>query len=101
MGAITRTATRDTVVDFSYPYFFTTVGFVTKKPSPVPNVMAIFWPFGKMFWFALAVSLPAFSLVLLTFSKIEKDNTYDISIGIAILNVSQMLVMQGTHLNDK
>ena len=31
MGDITETALRDSVVDFSYPYFFTRVGFFTRK----------------------------------------------------------------------
>ena len=98
MGAITRTTIRDTAVDFSYPYFITRVGFITKKPSQIPNVKAILSPFGIIVWITLAVSLPAFAMIYLTFSKIDKDGfTPNFNLGKAIMQVSQMLVMQGIN----
>ena len=98
MGAITRTTIRDTAVDFSYPYFITRVGFITKKPSPIPNVKAMLWPFGNIVWIALAVSVPAFAVIYWTFSKIDKDGlTPNFNLGKAMMQVSQMLVMQGIN----
>ena len=102
MGAITYTAARDTAVDVSYPYFFTRVGFLTKKPSQVPNVKAILGPYGNIVWIALAVSVPAFSVIFFTFSKIDKEAfATNLTPGKAIMQVSQMLVMQGMHIIKK
>ena len=96
MGAITRTTTRETAVDFSYPYFITRTGFITKKPSPVPNVTAMVGPYRTIVWIALAVSVPAFSLIFFSFSKIDREGfATNFNLGKAIMQVSQMLVMQG------
>ena len=102
MGSITMTALRDTAVDFSYPYFLTRIGFITKKPSQVPNVMAILGPYGSIVWIALAVSVPIFSLVFLSFSKVDKKGyTSKFNFGMAITQVSKMLVMQGVHFTNR
>ena len=99
MGSITRTTTRDTAVDFSYPYFVTRVGFFTKKPSQVPNVKALLGPYGNIVWIALAVSVPAFSLIFFSFSKIDREGfATNFNPGKAIMQVSQMLVMQGMQI---
>ena len=97
MGAISRTYLRDTAVDFSYPYFMTKVGFVTKKPSPIPNIKAILWPFGNVVWIALAVSVPAFSFVYWTFSRVDKTGfrASKYNLTVVFMHISQMLVMQG------
>ena len=98
MGAITQTAIRDTAVDFSNQYFITRIGLISKKPSPIPNVKAILWPFGNIVWIALAVSVPAFAVIYWTFSKIDKEGfTSNFNLGNAIMQVSQMLVMQGIN----
>ena len=98
MGAITRTYERDTVVDFSYPYYFIRVGAITKKPTPIPNIKALFWPYGDIVWICLAISVPLFALIFLTFSKVDKKAfPYDFNLGKAIMLVSQMLVMQGIN----
>ena len=102
MGGITRTTIRDTAVDFSYPYFVTRVGFFTKKPSPIPNVKAILGPYGNIVWMALAVSVPAFSLIFFIFSKIDKEAfETNFTLGKAIMEVSQMLVMQGMQYKKR
>ena len=99
MGHITRTASRETAVDFSYPYFITRMGFYSRKPSPVPRVLAILWPYSTFVWISLAVSVPLFSMVLWIFSKIDKDGfTLNFNFGTALLQVSQMLVMQGVKV---
>ena len=100
MGYITQTAMRDTAVDFSYPYFVTKVGFVTRKPFPIPNIKAIVDPYGILVWIALAVSVPAFSFLLRILSKIDKDGfSANFNTGRAFMQVSQMLVMQGMTMH--
>ena len=100
MGAISRTYLRDTAVDFSHPYFITKVGFVTKKPSPIPNIKAILWPFGNIVWIALAVSVPAFSFIFWTFSRVDKTGfrSSKYSLTIIFMQISQLLVMQGLDI---
>ena len=102
MGAITRTYERDTVVDFSYPYYLTSIGVITKKPTPIPNIKALFWPFGYIVWICLAISVPLFALILLTFSKVDKKGfSHGFNLGKALIQVSQMLVMQGINKPEK
>ena len=71
------TPLRDTVVDFSYPYFIGRTGFMTKKPSHLPKVMAILWPYDNLVWICLAVTVPTFFLAYWTFSKIDKVELLD------------------------
>ena len=59
-GAITATRVRRTAVEFSYPNFFTHIGYYTKKPSPLSKVFAIFWPYDEIIWLILAGTLPGF-----------------------------------------
>ena len=96
MGAITRTDLRDTAVDFSYPYFITRVGFVTRKPTPLPKVMAILWPYRLNVWAAFAVTLVVFNLVNWMVSSIYKKGfSPSFNLGKIILQVSQLTVMKG------
>ena len=97
MGAISRTYLRDTAVDFSFPYFITKVGFITKKSSPIPNIKAILWPFGIVVWIALALSVPAFSFVFWIFSRVDKTDfkASKYSLAKTFIQISQMLVLQG------
>ena len=98
MGAITQTSMREKVVDFSYPYFFTRVGFFTRKPSQIPNYKAIIGPYKIMVWMALSASVPVFTLIYLTYSKIDKEGfTSSFNFDKALMQVSQMLVMQGIY----
>ena len=102
MGAITRTSERDTVVDFSYPYYFVRVGVISKKPTHVPNIKALFWPYGDIVWICLATSVPLFTLIFLTFSKVDKKSSpHHFDLGKALMQVSQMLVMQGINKTEK
>ena len=99
MGAISRTTSRATVVDFSYPYFIARIGFYARKPSPLPKFMAIFWPFGRILWLLLALSVPMFSMLFWTHSKIDKMGfAPSYNFGKAIQQVGQMLVNQGMHV---
>ena len=96
MGPITQTVVRDTAVDFSYPYLLTKIGFITKKPSPLPKVMAIAWPFEMKLWIALLVTVPAICMIYYFFSKVDKKGfEKDFNFGKAALEATQILVNQG------
>ena len=99
MGVITRTALRDTVVDFSYPYFISGIGFYTRKPTLLPKYMAMLWPFGKIVWLLVAISALMFSMLFWAFSKNEENGfPPNYNFMKAILEASQMLVNQGIHI---
>ena len=96
MGAITRTSLRDTAVDFSYPYFITRVGFVTRKPTPLPKVMAILWPYRLNVWATFAVTLVVFNLVNWMVSSIYKKGfSPTFNLGKIVLQVSQLTAIKG------
>ena len=97
MGAITQTPIRERVVDFSYPYFFTSIGIMSKKPSPLSKLMAIVWPYNKNVWLSLIVAIVVFILMHCILSKIEKASSRPkLSFGKSVQEISQMLLMQGT-----
>ena len=101
MGIITLTPQRNTAVDFSYPYFFNRLGFISKKPLPLTKLMAIMWPYHKIVWATMAVTLPFFSLIFWSFSMIQQEGmTTNIDFGAVLQEVSQMLVMQGVNITQ-
>ena len=93
MGSITRTPIRDSVVDFSHPYFFTRMAFVTKKPYALPKFLAIVWPYGTGVWMSLGITVPLFCFVYWGFSKLDKRGTSRYNFGIG--QVLQILLKQG------
>ena len=98
MGIITLTPQRDTAVDFSYPYFFNRLGFISKKPGPLPKLMAILWPYQTIVWITMAVSVPFFSLIFWTFLKLQDEGKQkQLQFSSVLQRVSQMLVMQGMN----
>ena len=68
MGKITLTTLRDTAVDFSYPYFFDRLGFISKKPSPISKLTAILWPYQDIVWITIVAAVPFFSVIYWMFS---------------------------------
>ena len=100
MGPITRTVVRETAVDFSYPYLLTKIGFVTKKASPLPKVLAIVWPYETKLWVALLVTLPAICMIYYSYSKLDKRGfEKSFNFGKAALEASQILVYQGMQIH--
>ena len=96
MGAITQTPIRDRVVDFSYPYFVTSIGIMSKKPSPLSKLMAIVWPYNKNVWISLIVATIIFILIHWILSKMEKASSKQkLSFGKSVKEIGQMLLMQG------
>ena len=100
MGSITRTSLRDTAVDFSYPYFAERIGFYTRKPSPLPKIIAILRPYNINVWTAFAVALAAFNLVYWMFCRIyNKGFNPSFNLGKIILQICQLTVMKGNKIN--
>ena len=100
MGAITRTSLRDTAVDFSYPYFTERTGFMTRKPSPLPKVMAILRPYKIKVWTAFAIALVAFNIVYWMVCRIyNKGFSPSFNLGKIILQVCQLTVTKGNNTN--
>jgi hypothetical protein len=96
-GEITRTAVRLTAVDFSYPYFETPIGIISRKPLPLPKYMAIMWPFQIEVWIAAFFALVLMGPVYWIFLQLgPKGPVY--SIGDAVFDVGKCLVMQGECL---
>ena len=96
LGMITQTAIRDTAVDFSYPYFFTRVVFLAKKPPPLPKIMALLLPFEERVWICIAVGLAAFNLLNWIVSKVYKHRfTPSFNLSNVILQVCQKLMVNG------
>jgi hypothetical protein len=93
-GKITRTAVRSTAVDFSYPYFETPVGIVSRKPLPLPKYRAIMWPFQIELWIAVFFALMLMGPLYWIFLRLgPKGPVY--SIDDAVFDVAKCIVMQG------
>ena len=97
MGAITQTPLRDMVVDFSYPYFFTSLGLASKKPSPLSKLMAIVWPYDKHVWISLMVATVIVIMMHWTLIKIDTESIsrQNFTFGTSVQQICQMLLMQG------
>ena len=96
MGGITRTFLRNTAVDFSYPYFVTTIGFYTKKPPYETRLMALLWPYENRIWIALAIALPAYNFINYILSKVYlKKFCPSFNLGSVIISVSQTIFIKG------
>ncbi|KAK4313216.1 hypothetical protein Pmani_015393 [Petrolisthes manimaculis] len=52
---ITITASRETVVDFSYPYFFDTTTLVSRPPAEKNRSLAVFYPFSSFTWITVVL----------------------------------------------
>ena len=101
MGTLNQTPLRDKAVDFSYPYFFTRLGFYTKKPPPIPKLNALLWPYKKEVWIFLALALSAFNVLNLILSKVYmRGFSPSFNLGSVILQACKMLAMQGMKLSN-
>ena len=96
MGTITRTFLRNTAVDFSYPYFVTTIGFITRKPPFKKKLMALLWPYENRVWIALTVALLASNLMKYIVSKVyRKTFCPSFNLGNVMLSVCHTILIKG------
>ena len=96
MGAISRNAIRDKAIDFTYHCFISRVGFMTKKPQPLPKIAAIWWPFTEELWISLGMSVVLFSLGFWFFSRLDKTGfAPDFTLVKSFTQVSKILLMKG------
>lgn len=66
------TESRTKAIDYSYPYYISSVTFLTKKPRPLTKDMAIFYPFSYTLWMTLAAFVLVFSLLFIVINFEEK-----------------------------
>ena len=96
MGGIARNTARETAVDFSYQSFTTRIGFVTKKPQPLPKFHAVWWVFNNDLWISLFISFVLFSLCYWCFSKLDKEAfSPDFNFGKSFAQTLKILMMNG------
>ena len=99
MGSITLTLLRDTAVDFSYPYFYNHLGFISKKPLTSLKRIAILWPYQKIVWITIGAMVPFFSLTYWIISTLQQEERrMKSSFGAVFEEASKMLVMQGMNM---
>ncbi|KAK4313243.1 hypothetical protein Pmani_015420 [Petrolisthes manimaculis] len=55
INEITITASRETVVDFSYPYFFDSTTLTSKAPAERSRSLAVLYPFSSLTWIILVI----------------------------------------------
>ena len=96
MGGIARNTARETAVDFSYQSFTTRIGFVTKKPQPLPKFHAVWWPFNNDLWISVFMSLVLFSLGYWCFSKVDKEGfIQNFNFGKSLAQTLKIMTMKG------
>ena len=90
-----RNVIRDTAVDFSYHSFITRVGFVTKKPRPLPKIGAFWWPFDNDLWVSVGVAVVLFSLGFWRLYKLNKKAfSRDFNLGKSFAQTLKILLMK-------
>lgn len=96
-GAITITAVRGTAVDFSYPYDEDKIGFVARKPSPLPKYQALMWPFQMDVWLSVAAAMAVFWPLYWAVGRFLARDTR-IKFGIAFLHTWMPVFAQGIYV---
>lgn len=69
------TKERSETVNYSHPYIYSPVTFVTDKPRVLPNSFAIFYTFSWHVWFALLISFLFMSVCIFSFFRRKHDYT--------------------------
>lgn len=89
---------RSQCVDFSYPYRFQDLTFVTKKPGFVAKDDAYAYPFNVDLWAALIV---VFSAMVIIFSFVERTNLLDSMQQLFSILVRQFVNLKKNKLKNK
>ncbi|KAK7085913.1 hypothetical protein SK128_018158 [Halocaridina rubra] len=106
---ITITGLRETVVDFSSPYYFESLIIVTLAPPEKNRAFAIFSPFTMQVWLCIAVSTLLIGPVLRLETIVMKsymeerngDEKFDYSTNNFSFNAFRSLVVQSNLLQAK
>lgn len=89
---------RSQYVDFSYPYRFQDLTFVTKEPGFVPKDAAYAYPFNLDLWVSLIV---VFSTMVIIFSLVERTNLLHSMQQIFSILVRQFVKLKKNKLKNK
>ena len=74
VGGITLTHERFQALNFSYPYLFTDMTFITDKMKPIATSSALFYPFSWKLWILIIIAF--FTFLFLFFHFILKKETF-------------------------
>ncbi|KAK4313231.1 hypothetical protein Pmani_015409 [Petrolisthes manimaculis] len=75
VNEITITDSRETVVDFSYPYFFDTSSIVSRGPTEKNRSLAIFHPFSFLMWIVVGLMTLLMGPLGYLFSRVHHQLT--------------------------
>lgn len=97
---IAMTEERNGVVDFSYPYLYGPVTFITDKPTHVPDAYAVFYPFSLNVWIAVIISL-FLIIVSAQVCKGKKEDSRRLILAIYAILLENSLKLKTTKLSFK
>lgn len=72
VGGLSLTYDRFQVVNFSYPYLYSDMTFITDKLKPLPNEFALFYPFPWKLWILIAAIIFSVSFLFYIFALRKK-----------------------------
>ncbi|GFU06552.1 glutamate receptor ionotropic, delta-1 [Nephila pilipes] len=98
LSGMTITYDRYTAVQFSIPYAFDRITFVTKKPSRKPKTWAIFWPYTLQVWIFISLSVLMVSILMtLLRNALQSPKSYKKQFTDTALYMFQALLSQGYY----
>ena len=77
---ITISHTRSQVVDFSLPYHYDAVRYMSHKPDYAPKRDVLIFPFSLNAWIAIVVAFFAFSILFYLIARLAGDQTYPLAV---------------------
>ncbi|XP_066971943.1 glutamate receptor ionotropic, delta-2-like [Macrobrachium rosenbergii] len=101
INEITITESRETVVDFTKPYFLESTTIVTRAPAQLSKAGAIFTPFTLLVWLVLALAMVLIGPLLNLFSWVMEQymsTPPDSSLQMFTFNMFRNMVLQGNMI---
>ncbi|CAL4080226.1 unnamed protein product, partial [Meganyctiphanes norvegica] len=98
---ITITDGRETVVDFTRPYYIDATTLISQAPKEKNRATAVFLPFTPLVWVALLISTLLIGPILVALNKIWSivtGNNYGEKLHEVSFNMFRSLVIQGNQL---
>lgn len=91
IAKLSFTEDRATAVDFSYPYQYVPITFITDEPQYTPDVYGMLHPFSILVWISVTISLVFVFCASRIFQSAENASEY------ALLNIFGTLVEKSTN----
>ncbi|XP_064118946.1 glutamate receptor ionotropic, delta-2-like [Macrobrachium nipponense] len=103
INEITITESRETVVDFTKPYFLESTTIVTRAPAQLSKAGAIFSPFTLLVWMLLVLAIILSGPLLSLFSRVMERYMAappdDVPLHMFTFNMFRSMVLQG-NMNE-